>query len=62
MKKHKKWVILEGVKYGNLCFTLYNGTVDCTISPKGEVWYDIIGFADTVKEAMDFIDKKKPCQ
>lgn len=48
--KSPKFVILRGIKHGNTCFCL-NSETDPRYSATGELWYDIIGYADTVEEA-----------
>lgn len=45
-----KYVILEGLEHGNKFFSL-NTEEDPTLSAKGEVWYKVIGYAETVAEA-----------
>ena len=45
-----QYVILEGLEHGNRFFSL-NSEKDPTLSETGEVWYRIIGYADTIAEA-----------
>jgi hypothetical protein len=52
----KKFVILRGIKDGNVFFSTHRGE-DPTKSDKGETWYEILGYADTVEEAQVFIAK-----
>lgn len=49
-----KFVLLEGVTEKNegcRFFTIYDGQSDPTKSEKGDTWYKIIGYSNTVEEA-----------
>lgn len=46
-----KYVLLEGLEYFNRFFSPYTNGEDPTKSAKGETWYKILGFADSVEEA-----------
>lgn len=46
-----RFVILEGIEHGNRFFSSYDENHDHTKSATGELWYRIIGYADTVAEA-----------
>ncbi len=47
----EKYVLLEGIEHGNRFCSLYTEGVDPTLSANGEVWYVILGYADSVEEA-----------
>ena len=63
-KPDDKFVLLEGIRYGNRFFTTHTPGEDPTKSAKGETWYRILGYAATIKEAQDklhstpFIDNR----
>ena len=47
----KKFVLLEGIETDNKFFSLNTPERDPRCSANGELWYNIIGYADTVEEA-----------
>lgn len=51
MESNKKFVVLEGLKHGNRFYSTNTPGEDPTKSAKGETWYKVIGYADTVEEA-----------
>lgn len=51
-KNRAKFVLLQGIKEYNRFFTPNTGE-DPTKGENGEVWYRIIGYADSVEEAQN---------
>jgi hypothetical protein len=51
--KEKNYIALRGIEHGNRFFTCYNENDqrDCTRLANGELAYEILGYAETVKEA-----------
>ena len=54
-EKMKEYVILRHLRMPNkgMCFFTTNSEDDPTHGNTGELWYEIIGYADEVKEAQD---------
>ena len=50
-----KYVILEGLEYGNQFFSTNVEGQDPTLSAEGEVWYKILGYANTIRDAQIFL-------
>ena len=50
----KKFVCLEGIIQGNKFYTS-NSEKDPRFSAKGELWYKIIGYADSSEEAVKIL-------
>ena len=50
-----KYVILEGIEYGNKFFSPYTEGEDPTLSTKGERWYKILRYAETIRDAQMFL-------
>lgn len=51
--KNKKYVVLEGLEHGNRFYTTNHENP--TKSAKGEIWYKIIGYADSSEEAQSIL-------
>jgi hypothetical protein len=54
MENHKKYVLMQGITDDNwLCrfYTLNTPEKDQTRGYTGEVWYQIIGYADSIEDA-----------
>jgi hypothetical protein len=59
--KNSKFIVLEGLEHGNVFYT--NNDPNKPESEKvksahGDVWYKIVGYADTSKEALSKINKR----
>jgi len=52
--RKKPLVALRGIKHGNRFWSCHNGNDPC-YSGKGELWYEVIGFADTSEEAISLV-------
>jgi hypothetical protein len=55
MTNPEKYVILEGIEYGNRFFCLNTHGVDHTRLATGEVAYRVLGYAATVAQAQIFL-------
>ena len=53
--KHGCYVCLEGIQHGNRFMTLWKEGDDPTKSFKGEMWYRVLGYADTHADAMEIL-------
>jgi hypothetical protein len=51
----KEYVVLRGLKHDNVFFTANTPGSDPTKSAEGEIWYEILGYADTIEEAQALI-------
>jgi hypothetical protein len=51
----RPYVALEGIEHGNRFFTSHKAGDDPTKSAKGETWYRVLGYADTIEEAQKII-------
>jgi hypothetical protein len=49
------YVALEGIQHGNRFITSNSPGEDPTKSAKGETWYRILGYAQTVEEAQNLL-------
>ncbi len=56
-KMKPKFVILEGIKDHNRFFSMNVG--DTTRSENGDIWYNILGYAETVEEAQRILYKRR---
>lgn len=50
-----KYVCLEGIEHGNRFYSLHTEGTDPTRSASGEIWYRILGYANTDEEAQRII-------
>ena len=50
MDKKKKYVVLKGIKHGNVFWS--TNTDDNTHSKDGELWYEELMFTDSEEEAI----------
>lgn len=53
--KNSKFVCLEGIKRKNKFYTTNTPGEDPTKSAEGEVWYKVLGYANTSEEAQKIL-------
>lgn len=51
----KEWVVLRGIQHDNVFITTNTPGNDPTKSEKGETWYEVLGYTDTIEEAQTLI-------
>lgn len=59
--KNSKFVVLEGLEHGNVFYTHNDPNKpesEKVKSGNGDVWYKIVGYADTSEEALSKINKR----
>jgi len=49
--RHPKYILLKNINGNNCFFSENNPTDDPRLSATGDVWYEIIGHANSVEEA-----------
>lgn len=49
--ENSKYIALEGIEHGNRFYTSNDPNKDQTKSFKGELWYRVLGYADSSEEA-----------
>lgn len=54
-RENAEYVCLEGLKHGNRFYSNNEPEIDPTLSAEGELWYRVLGYADSSDEALSII-------